>query len=676
MASGQTLVHSVKASCLPAAFDIFVDVLEYLGHTVVDKSKKSIDVEISNYEAPVSKKPAIDGLMALYMSIIEAEARFLEGDLFCEATFTTVKNWLDQCPEAHPKCRSREKLNPNPGTVPTRLLDTHGSQAKTWSLIETSHTIPASSDYVALSHRWSKDTPKLENANRSQYQTPQLDGLLPRTYQDVFTLCRALDIRYVWIDSLCIIQDSVEDFEREVATMMSVYMNALCTFSVCWEYPNAGLSFYRKPKTFLCWPETYMATTGPKTHAFVRDIMDWEEAVDSAPVNTRGWVFQERLLSPRILYLGNDVLFWECDDFLTSEMAPGRSVFSRINIAAELGDLARQWPYLVSAFMRKDLSYEKDRLFAISGIAQLFAQRTSETFLAGLRKTCWAHDLLWHPRPFSSSENRSPSAAMPSWSWATCPAPLDWPTSFEMDCASSYSDFKPEVNILGHLSARSLEAFGCNIYGKPGSASLDISGLLIPARYEEFNDETGASNARIEWLQYPHNPQYTRVKSDGFFFSTSHPKKDRRGPSLISLSIGERTSEHTDFSLSCFVLPLLEKSESNLFDDPEVTDHPMGDYRFFDLHALIIQERPRNSADIEETERIEFKEAYRGIINGIWEQLLKHDSDASEADGANEDMEFDTGLWQQIGQLSVLSDQALIPPDLYGTSIDQLLWQL
>ncbi|RSL37901.1 hypothetical protein CEP53_015380, partial [Fusarium sp. AF-6] len=356
-----------------------------------------------------------------------AEARFLEGDLFCEATFTTVKDWLDQCPEAHPKCRSREKLNPNPGTVPTRLLDTHGSQAKTWSLIETSRTIPASSDYVALSHRWSKDTPKLENANRSQYQTPQLDGLLPRTYQDVSTFCRALDIRYVWIDSLCIIQDSVEDFEREVATMMSVYMNALCTLS----------------------SETYMATTGPKTHAFVRDIMDWEEAVDSAPVNTRGWVFQERLLSPRILYLGNDVLFWECDDFLTSEMAPGRSVFSRINIAAEPGDLARQWPYLVSAFMRKDLSYEKDRLFAISGIAQLFAQRTSETFLAGLRKTCWAHDLLWHPRPFSSSDNRSPSAAMPSWSWAACPAPLDWPTSFEMDCASSYSDFKPEVNIWG-----------------------------------------------------------------------------------------------------------------------------------------------------------------------------------------------------------------------------------
>lgn len=442
--------------------------------------------------------------------------------------------------------------------------------------------------------------------------------------------------------------------------MMSVYMNAVCTFSICGEDPNLGLFFYREPKSLLCWSETYemdMATTDPKTHAFVHNLLEWNKAVIFAKVNTRGWVLQESLLSPRILYLGNDVLFWECDQLLTSEIAPGMSDFSRTNIAAKPGGLARKWPNLVETFMEKDLSHEKDRLFAIAGIAQLFAKRTSETFLVGLRKTRWAHDLLWFPWRPSSLKERSPSGAFPSWSWAACPTPLSWPPSSGMRLATMRDDGEANANTLAHLSATTLEAFECDIYGKPGSMSLDISCFLIPAQYEEFDDEIGGFSAHTEWFQHPHNPQYARVKSAGFLYSNSHPEMNRCGPSLITLPIGERTSERTDFSPSCFVLPLLDESAGNLFEDPDVTDYPRGDYRFFDLHALIVQERPRNSADVNKTEQIGGKEyvrigmltltlegyyqdspewlneykACRGMINGIWDQMRRHESVASEA---------------------------------------------
>ncbi|CZS77786.1 unnamed protein product [Fusarium graminearum] len=159
-----------------------------------------------------------------------------------ETTLNTVKGWLSKCDEGHSKshaCVVKMRALNYP-TVPTRLIDVHGHGSKTWSLIETKKN-QSFSKYVALSHRWTDDTPRLLRDNCISFQTGQHDKDVPRNYQDVFVLCRKLDIRYVWIDSLCIVQDSADDFLREASTMTEVYANAFCTFSICWESPDGFL---------------------------------------------------------------------------------------------------------------------------------------------------------------------------------------------------------------------------------------------------------------------------------------------------------------------------------------------------------------------------------------------------------------------------------------------------
>ncbi|KAM5356830.1 hypothetical protein ACJ41O_003476 [Fusarium nematophilum] len=99
-----------------------------------------------------------------------------------------------------------------------------------WSIVETNGDAEKYNKYVALSHRWSSDTPQLRQENWHLFKEGQPDDVLPRDYQDILSLCRRLEARYVWIDSLCIFQDSAEDFQREAATMMDVYMNAFFTF--------------------------------------------------------------------------------------------------------------------------------------------------------------------------------------------------------------------------------------------------------------------------------------------------------------------------------------------------------------------------------------------------------------------------------------------------------------
>ncbi|KAH7242587.1 hypothetical protein BKA59DRAFT_546873 [Fusarium tricinctum] len=133
---------------------------------------------------------------------------------------------------------------------------------------------------------------------------------------------RALGVRYVWIDSFCIFQDSQEDFFREAATMGNVYMNALCTFSICWESPNSVLGS-RNPEVITRWTDVEQGDIdNSDRYAFVQDHNEWAGSFYKSQINQRGWALQEQLLSRRILYLDNNKLYWECNDLRACELEP------------------------------------------------------------------------------------------------------------------------------------------------------------------------------------------------------------------------------------------------------------------------------------------------------------------------------------------------------------------
>ena len=288
---------------------------------------------------------------------------------------------------------------PDDARMPARLLDVGSKDSKTWRVVETQGRVP----YVALSHRWSRHTPRLLRSNYPSYHLPQADNILPQNYQDVISTCRAIPIRYLWIDSLCILQDDIDglDFRHEAPVMSDIYEHAVLTMMIGWEFTDASLFRKRHPRSIPrpalprhfpdlsnYWP---VPISGPGEYAFVDCTHDFEIHVAGAPINSRGWVLQERCLSRRILYLSNDQLFWECDGnfngFVSMEVSPDsaydRSLRQSIHLLPH-DSSAMDWSKILGKYCGSSLTYEQDRLVAIAGLAKATARLTGDTYLAGI----------------------------------------------------------------------------------------------------------------------------------------------------------------------------------------------------------------------------------------------------------------------------------------------------
>ncbi|PQE11538.1 heterokaryon incompatibility protein [Rutstroemia sp. NJR-2017a BVV2] len=142
--------------------------------------------------------------------------------------------------------------------------------------------------------------------------------------QDAVKIARSLGIFYIWIDSLCIIQDSDEDWKAEAAKMGDVYAGAACTIASTGSPSSEGGCYHPRKTLSLrpCEIGVSSRTDLLPTWIYIRrdDLSDFRRGVDRAILNTRGWVLQERLLSRRILHFGAEQLYWECCQRAASEL--------------------------------------------------------------------------------------------------------------------------------------------------------------------------------------------------------------------------------------------------------------------------------------------------------------------------------------------------------------------
>ncbi|GAW24185.1 hypothetical protein ANO14919_137670 [Xylariales sp. No.14919] len=305
----------------------------------------------------------------------------LSDDQTSDTSINQIKQWIDTCAKCHCQCLERRPSSlGGADAVPTRLIDlgTSTITSNRWSLVLTNNDGRDFTDYVALSHRWTEDMPKLTQNTLRQISEGISDDYLPKHFQDVFGLCRKLSIRYIWIDSLCIFQDSEQDFQNEAATMTNVYMNALCTFSICWASKAQGCLPRRNPQLLIpVKVRVHWATIIPKTElvsAIAYEQKDQIHAIENSEINSRGWVFQEKILSPRILFLGNEQMYWQCDCLKASEVFPfglpdpetsGTDPRGFFQLARK-EDLGKSWNKLVRMYSETEFTYEKDRLVAIT----------------------------------------------------------------------------------------------------------------------------------------------------------------------------------------------------------------------------------------------------------------------------------------------------------------------
>ncbi|KAL2060176.1 hypothetical protein VTL71DRAFT_9571 [Oculimacula yallundae] len=342
-----------------------------------------------------------------------------------------TRAWIEGC-ENHEDCRP-----PGIPYLPTRLV--HVGNSITAPRLVLSSTLNRDTKYLTLSHCWGKApicTLRLENIAAFMTEIPL--GILSNTFQDAIVVTRGLGVDYIWIDSLCIIQDKdCDDWSKEAGKMASVYSSSFLNIAATnAENGNGGL-FYRGPPQ----PETIFrvdaVAKGGKVTGTCFPTSMWKIWSQSLPLLRRGWVFQEMILAPRTVHFTWNQIFWECNTInFCSAWPDGKTPWEWGRFVHLLGLLkkpvsAYDWRSIVQEYSKYSLTYGTDRLIALSGIARALQQTQHQEYCVGLWKENLIDQLCWH-RSTGFTEHIRPNAEDwkdeymgPSWSWISLAYPVD-----------------------------------------------------------------------------------------------------------------------------------------------------------------------------------------------------------------------------------------------------------
>lgn len=275
-------------------------VLFSLGHSV---GLSNVDVEVSQTLKPLMPFP---------------RGYHVRPTMNCKVAAHKAGQWLKQCTDSHQACSKREKP-----VLPKRVVRL-ASYNMSPVLYETSHGERA--DYVALSYCWGGEKHLLTTQNTIRSHKAGIPwSQIPQTLKDAMQLTLELGVEFIWIDALCIIQDDPVDWMEEASKFGSVYRDALITVSVT-ASPNTTSGIFcgqrshrHNLRTHVASMENidiYMRQACSTTYVGLFEHLNifgngyQEEEV--LPILGRGWTFQERILSRRLLHCSSEELAWEC----------------------------------------------------------------------------------------------------------------------------------------------------------------------------------------------------------------------------------------------------------------------------------------------------------------------------------------------------------------------------
>ena len=224
---------------------------------------------------------------------------------------TIAKRWLEDCLGQHEKCKSLLIRNQHT-QLPARLIEIGVStpdKVRLWIRPKETH-LAINPRYMTLSHCWGSArilTLRAETVNIL------MSGIsvshLPRTFREAIYLTKQMGANFLWIDSLCILQDSVGDWQQEASLMADVYRGSLCNIAAtAASNAYAGCLYKRRSLLKPCIVKT-MWNDGFNDEYIIYDTDLWRSAFESDPLRQRAWVIQELLLSPRIIHLRRNQFF-------------------------------------------------------------------------------------------------------------------------------------------------------------------------------------------------------------------------------------------------------------------------------------------------------------------------------------------------------------------------------
>ncbi|KAF3061083.1 hypothetical protein GL218_02873 [Daldinia childiae] len=387
----------------------------------------------------------------------------IEPNTSSTSSLTAAYNWFQDCCSTHTTCNL--KLFSKTGWYPTRLIDIGQKESFHWRLLVVSEDgiSPQSAPYMTLSYRWAPNPkPILLASNIDEFRHGKPIKDLPQTFRDFIVVARRFSIRYIWIDALCIIQDSRGDWEIEAPTMRFVYTNSICNVAASVsKSPSEGLFRSRDTDKLKMRIVPCSLYSGKEEPSYIYEDF-WDKDILKAPLHKRGWVLQERILAPRVLYFGKDQIFWECLTRRKCELLPNglpleipsrRDLLDQLHWAGasnsrKMSDtLYNLWIKYIEEYSQCMLTNPSDKLAAIAGIAQLFQDFTGDEYIAGLWKSRLVEMLGWNvsaPRKLKSLDYRAPS-----WSWASTDGDFTLRLDYEVHLPSLVNVYPHELSDRG-----------------------------------------------------------------------------------------------------------------------------------------------------------------------------------------------------------------------------------
>ena len=245
---------------------------------------------------------------------IGGSARHISPNPSDDACFNVIKEWIQTCDDGHVSCKSRST-----GYLPKRVV--YVGQKEDFSDVSLFEGQNEAGRYTALSHCWGSGKHLLTTKNsisQLKHKIPWIE--LSQTFQDAIIINRKLQIDYLWIDSLCIVQDDAQDWEEESAKMGTIYQEAYLVISATLSSTGSQGCFRERQPVFEL---QGVESNGQTFSVFSRasqdhDVYNWSRTetisadLSNYPTLTRGWCYQERLLAPRVLHYTSNELIWEC----------------------------------------------------------------------------------------------------------------------------------------------------------------------------------------------------------------------------------------------------------------------------------------------------------------------------------------------------------------------------
>jgi hypothetical protein len=495
-------------------------------------------------------------------------------NLDCPRVFQQISNWINNCETTHSSCQNSGSSSAR--TLPRRLLRVDKDQVRLKEMKNNEEVV-----YTTLTHCWGR-LPffKTSSSNLCANMREIPLRILTKTFQDAIQVTRALGISYLWIDALCILQDSTVDWEMEFPKTVDLYKYSALNIVAGTEASESGLFRFRWPSRIPAvrrrqsWGQNFgIGWLG--TEAFsdasgstIEELPDGWRYI--SPPHRRGWALQEIRSARRNLVFQSDEsragtsisaqLYLKCQQQIIWENGRCRSLESE-------SDDDRAWYALVEQYSAQVLTVESDRFPAIAALAREHAQNTGDQYVAGLWKRDLLRGLLWRvdqetPSEETQSRESNPYYVAPSWSWAS--------TGYKVKFC-----WPPNATILAEVLGWSVQEAGEDPYGRVTGGHLVVRGssrAFTLAALPERNAGYDPGVVEIEARVGVGNDNIIRIRCWLDSLTTLGKLDDRR---VIGLRITQRLG----------LVLIADQVVQNAFRRVGMMVIAKGDVEIWDLHS-------------------------------------------------------------------------------------------